>query len=234
MDITIDDAIKKVRIAIDDIVKDEDKDEDFTADATTELKQAVEDACTRVSQEAPADYVIPKTVGSEQWTDKDGNADGQTMNADGSGYLVLPSDFLRFVELRLVSWGRSVFELLVPGSNEANMQASRWSRGNALKPKAMIANNATGGRILCYWTAGRYAAKQSDGTVKNVYNHQVEVLAYVPIPAVSTDGKTITVGLTDNCLANIIYTAAGIYMEGKKEATLADRFYALASHYAAA
>ena len=140
MDITIDDAIKKVRIAIDDIVKDEDKDEDFTADAATELKQAVEDACTRVSQEAPADYVIPKTVGSEQWTDKDGNADGQTMNADGSGYLVLPSDFLRFVELRLASWGRSVFELLVPGSNEANMQVSRWSRGNALKPKAMIAN----------------------------------------------------------------------------------------------
>lgn len=224
MQLDITELVKKVRIAIDDITKD--ADEDFTKDADTEIKQAIEHAAIRVCKEAPANMLDPTVCGSEQWT-KDGKASGQVMNADGSGSLVVPDNFIRLVELRLASWGRSVFTLMEPGSNEANMQASRWSRGNALKPKAMLGVNSSGQRVIDYWSAGRYTTKQADGTAKSVYNHQVERFAYVSRPTISE--SKIDICLTDDCLMHIVYMAAGIYLEGKKESTLADKMYQLAA-----
>jgi len=62
-----------------------------------------------------------------------------------------------------------------------------------------------------------------------VYNHLIERFTYVPKPRYETDETTkkeqLVAPLSEGAEKMLLYRAAGIYMEGKKESTLADRFY---------
>lgn len=205
--------VGKIRTAIDDIVPD--ASDSFTDDTDEELWQAVQHAVMSLLQELPVNMLLPQpaTVGSGD----------QTENTDGSGSVKLPTDFLRFVELQLSTWKGAVYDLMEPGSDEAKRQRTLWGRGTPDKPKAMIGHNAAGNKILMYWSAGK---------VNDSYSHTISILNYIPTPTVTaartvndvTTPAKITCALKPEAEQNVIYLAASIFFEGKKEPETAEKF----------
>lgn len=202
MTIDISSMIAKIRTAIDDVKGT--VDDDFSTDADMELEQALHHGVEALLLELPPTLIEPtvikNTTTSPEWSRSSG-----TM---GDGYIVLPADFLRFLQIRVGGWKGTLYELIEAGSDEEKQQRSKWSRGTNTKPKAMLDTDADGKRIVRYWPG--------------IASAELEELAYVPMWS-EASGK-ITCALRKETEKNIIYRAASIYLEGKKEDALADRF----------
>lgn len=220
MNLTITDAIRDVRIVLDDILKDSDND--FEADKDMEIEAALKRACRELLMEVPAEYLQPTVIRDVE--DSTDPTPSQVKNTDGTGYVVLPSDYMRLVAFKLWSWAGVVRETIDPLSDEARQQVSRWTRGTPQKPKAMADVDQNGNKILRYWTAGMYNSPTASA-LDTVYNHKIEYLSYVAEP--SPTEKTITVALKENMRDKIIYRAAGLFLVGKKELDLAKVYFNL-------
>lgn len=235
MEVLMSDLVKEMRIAMDEVLHDEVNDI-ITDDSDTEMKQAIETAAQQILLQAPAQMILPKRV--EVSLNESGKQDYdaiQTQFTDGHGCLTIPEDWLRLVELKLKSWQSTLTMLMEPGSKEAQMQASRWTRGTPQKPKGMITTSpTTGKRVLMYWTAGRYDANHAP--VGAVYDHEVELFTYIPYQKLenvySTDtghekevtDQKIILSLTDECKKYLIYRAISIFLVSKKESDLAEKY----------
>lgn len=229
MNLTITDAIRDVRIVLDDILKDSDND--FEADKDAEIEAALKRACRELLMEVPAEYLQPTVIRDVE--DSTDPTPSQVKNTDGTGYVVLPSDYMRLVAFKLWSWAGVVRETIDPLSDEARQQVSRWTRGTPQKPKAMADVDQNGNKILRYWTAGMYNSPTASA-LDSVYNHKIEYLSYVSEPVEvgapaepSPTEKTITVALKENMRDKIIYRAAGLFLVGKKELDLAKVYFNL-------
>ena len=233
MEALMSDLVKEMRIAMDEVKHDEDNDI-FADDSDEEMKQAIETAAQQLLLQAPAQMLLPeRVVVSLNETGKQDYDAIQTQYTDGHGCLVIPDDWLRLVALKLKSWSSSLTSLMDPDSKEAQMQASRWTRGTPQKPRGMIATSpVTGKRVLMYWTAGRYSANHDMPTNK-VYDHEVELFTYLPYQKVKDvleeDGKTvkdqeIILALTDECKKYLIYRAISIFLISKKESELGEKY----------
>lgn len=170
----------------------------FTNDTDAELWQATSQAVQALLEELPLKHMEPSVGTSATSTTADGGTD-----------IVLPNGFLRFVNVRLNGWLGDLSELMEPDSDDARRQRSSWGRGTAEKPKAMIRNNAAGNLILSCWPSGT-----------------ITLLNYIPKAVVATD--TVTCALKDYCERLVIFRAAAIFFEGKKEPETAAKFTALA------
>lgn len=236
MEALMSDLVKEMRIAMDEVKHDEDNDI-FADDSDEEMKQAIETAAQQLLLQAPAQMLLPErvVVSLNDAGGQDYDAI-QTQYTDGHGCLVIPDDWLRLVVLKLKSWSSSLTSLMDPDSKEAQMQASRWTRGTPQKPRGMIATSpVTGKRVLMYWTAGRYDANHAEEPGK-VYDHEVELFTYIPYQKVedvfSTEtGKEkevidqkIVLALVDECRKYLIYRAISIFLVSKKESELAEKY----------
>lgn len=200
------DIVPKIRTAIDDILSISDS---FAANTDDEMWQAAWYAVESLQESLPLDMLNPKADATYY-----ASGQHQTANSDGSGHLVLKDDFVRFVSLSLTSWdGSVVTELLEPGSDEALRQNNKWGRGSASKPRAMLDHDASGNKIIRYWSAGKSGGQ---------YNHAVAIFNYIPEATLSTDN--ITSALKDIAERHVVYQAAAIFLEGKKEPELAEKF----------
>ena len=236
MEALMSDLVKEMRIAMDEVKHDDDNDI-FADDSDEEMKQAIETAAQQLLLQAPPQMLQPKrVVASLNESGKQDYDAIQTHYTDGHGSLVIPDDWLRLVELRLKSWSSSLTSLMDPDSKEAQMQASRWTRGTPQKPRGMITNSPmTGKRVLMYWTAGRYDANHAEETGK-VYDHEVELFTYIPYQKVEDvfskeEGKEkevidrkIVLALVDQCRKYLIYRAISIFLVSKKESELAEKY----------
>lgn len=236
MEALMSDLVKEMRLALDEVKHDELNDV-FADDSDEEMKQAIETAAQQLLLQAPPQMLQPqRVVASLNESGKQDYDAIQTQYTDGHGSLVIPDDWLRLVELRLKSWSSSLVALMDPGSKEAQMQASRWTRGTPQKPKGMITvSPTTGKRVLMYWTAGRYDANHDTPTNK-VYDHEVELFTYLPYQKLedvhSTQtgheneviGQKIILALTDECKKYLIYRAVSIFLVSKKESELAEKY----------
>lgn len=236
MEALMSDLVKEMRIAMDEVKHDDDNDI-FSDDSDEEMKQAIETAAQQLLMQAPAQMLLPeRVVVSLNETGKQDYDAIQTQYTDGHGCLVIPDDWLRLVVLKLKSWSSSLTSLMDPDSKEAQMQASRWTRGTPQKPKGMIAiSPVTGKRVLMYWTAGRYDANHAEEPDK-VYDHEVELFTYIPYQKVedvfsNETGKEkeaidrkIVLALVDECRKYLIYRAISIFLVSKKESELAEKY----------
>ena len=236
MEALMSDLVKEMRIAMDEVKHDEDNDI-LADDSDEEMKQAIETAAQQLLLQAPPQMLQPKrVVASLNESGKQDYDAIQTQYTDGHGSLVIPDDWLRLVELRLKSWSSSLTSLMDPDSKEAQMQASRWTRGTPQKPRGMIATSpVTGKRVLMYWTAGRYDANHAEEPGK-VYDHEVELFTYIPYQKVEDvfskeTGKEnevidqkIVLALVDECRKYLIYRAISIFLVSKKESELAEKY----------
>lgn len=200
MEIDISKAIEKIRTAIDDVKGT--LDDDFASDIDLELAQALRHSVESLLMELPPMLIEPSIQ----------TAASSTAGNDGA-YVTLKSDFLRFLDLTVSGWKRTIYELIEAGSDEEKMQRSKWGRGTNTKPKAMLDTDASGKRILRFWPGSSESA--------------VTALSYVPT-ASEADGK-ITCALRAETEKNIIYRAASIFLESKKEGELADKFKQLST-----
>ena len=195
------DIVGKIRTAIDDIVPT--AQDSFTADTDSELWQATKHAVEQLLLELPVELLEPQPQDSPS----------ATAGSDGQGTIRLADDYLRFIALKLTTWRSPVYVLLEQGSEEEIRQRTSWGRGTPEKPRAMQDSDAEGHLILRYWTAG----KSGDS-----YDHSIELLNYIPIPAITS--SQITCALRPVAEKAVIYRAASIFFEGKKEADTAEKF----------
>lgn len=231
MEVLMSKLVAEMRIAMDEVVHDNQNDI-FADDSDKEMEQAIETAAQQLLLQAPYERLLPQSVKVSLNTEGAQDYDAiQTQYTDGHGSLVIPDDWLRLVALWLKSWRSPLTELMDPGSKEAQMQASLWTRGTPQKPKGMITTSpTTGKRELMYWTAGRYDANHAEAKGQ-VYNHEVRFWTYVPYPKVEevtldnghTD-KKLTIALSDDCRRYLVYRAISIFLVSKKESELGEKY----------
>lgn len=219
--------VDRVHVALDEIAGTS-VDSEFLSNFDNEVVHALLTASTELSEELPDVYLLPKTVGNQEFEVEETEGGAVTFtrhvkNADGTGSLRLPLDFLRLVRLHMVTWRQDVRSLTDAASNDGRMQASSWTRGTPQKPRAMLGASATDSagnvyRALDYYTVGK---------TNDAYDHDVESLVYVPYPRLA-DGSLVA-GLTDRAIPLIVYRACAILMEGKMNSGLADRFRAMSA-----
>lgn len=193
--------IPLIRTAIDDIVPSNVTDT-FKEDTDSELWQAAQHAATELSMELPLNLL------DETREAKTGTSDENR----GSASCQLPDTFLRFVRLDGTGFAGPLSELMEPGSDAEKMQRSTWSRGTVTKPKATI-GYLNGKKTLTWWP----------GSVTSVQ------LDYIKVPVMAND--TITCAIRDEALRFVIYRAASIFFEGKKEETIAEKYRNLSTNY---
>ena len=197
MTIPKEDIIGKIRKAIDDIVPD-GFDDSFVDDADEELWQAVYHASIELSAELPVG-LLDATVE---------NLQGSVDTSRGYAYRTAPDDFLRFVNIDITGAAGILTELIEQGSDAEKMQRSPWSRGTASKPKAMIGYDDEGQKTI-YWWPGNTTA----------------TLTFIAIPELAENAAPhIICAIRPEAEKEIIYRAASIFFEGKKEGEIAEKF----------
>ena len=234
------DMVTRVRVALDEITG-VDVDSDFVGDMNLEIEQALLTAATELSEELPDHLLMPTTMrvvetGLNRAVPFESPAEHGWSNTDGTGWIALPADFLRFVSLRLSSWTQDVRVIIDTASNEGRMQASTWTRGTPQKPRVMlggvravlntVSNETETRRELLYYTAGKSG---------NNYQHEVETFSYVPMPEIETNEedtpptKYLDAGLHDRAIPLIVNRACAIILEAKQNTALAERFRAMSA-----
>lgn len=204
MTISIDDLIPQVRNIIDEVKHD--AEEDFSTDLEKEIRQAIIYAAQKMKRELGRAFLIPKRI--------DGRNTSITVNqvnSDGVGTISLPADFGEIVELQMSGWQQPVTSLIEPGTNEARQQMHPWTRGNHIKPKAMMTLDSAGNNVIEYFTAAR-----QDGN----YVHELQHMDYMPI----IDGDTRSLPIADDMYDVLVYQSASIFMLSKGETQLAEQF----------
>lgn len=215
MEISKSTIIANIRKAIDDIMPS--GTDSFSTNTDDELWQATFHAVQALLMELSFDLLTPSSMASRF------ASSNRSLNADGSVNLELDDSFLRFVNIRLGSWnGNMVTDLMEPDSDEAIRQRTKWGRGTSSKPRAMLDYDSTSKRVLRCWPV----KTRTESSVLT-YDDTVDVFNYIPKPTQST--TAITCALRDVTEQVVIYRAASIFFEGKKESEIADKFRQLSN-----
>lgn len=212
MNISKSDIIGKIRTAIDDIAPS--ASDSFSDDVNTELWQAVKHAVTELSIELPIN-LLEASIKSEA---------GTVDNDRGFAYLQLPDKYLRFVSLDVEGWAGILTELIEPGSDAEKMQRSPWSRGTSTKPKAMIDHDETGKKVIVWWPGDD---THKTGQLTYIANYTEVTVATSEITSV----PTLTCAIRSEAEQYVIYRAASIFFEGKKEDAIAEKFRSMSNTF---
>lgn len=95
-------------------------------------------------------------------------------NRDGSGYAVLPENFLRLVEFKMPEWECAVTEIAEAGSGVARKQRMRFLRGGCSKPVCVLGHRVEG-RVMEYYSVKRRHEAERFVYVRSVAAEDVQV-----------------------------------------------------------
>jgi hypothetical protein len=210
--------LTKCRKALDDISSSSDA---FVVGVNAELTQALEYAAVQLCMTLPPEWFTPTSptiTTTSTLPSGTPEANKNYILGDGRGYIVLPSDYLRFISLKLTAWPLAVFHLLSIGGDEWKRQSTPWGWGTPSKPAASVEKNGYGQDILYYWTAPK---------INNEWQHGVEYCLYIPRPSISGTPSVLSCGLRAEAEMLLVYRACGIFLDGRKEHDAASRMYAL-------
>ena len=112
-----------------------------------------------------------------------------------SGWVLLPSDFMRLVVFEMDDWEQAVYQAISTDDPEYEKQHSRFKgiRGTAQRPVCAIGIRPEG-RVLEF-----YSCKSTDAKVSRAM--------YIPYPKIDEDNG---VDICERCYNAVIYTAAGL------------------------
>ena len=116
-------------------------------------------------------------------------------NGDGSGWVLLPDDFMRLIAFRMSDWERTVYEAISVDDPLYAKQSSRYKgiRGNVQKPVCAIANRAEGKALEFY------ACKDNTAMIVRA--------GYLPYPSIdANDG----IDISQRCYEAVIYAIAAL------------------------
>lgn len=199
------DRIKRdVRIALDEnkvseqLIADEDID---TLSLDEIIRSKVVEAVRRVELAAPAHLL-------EEGHDF---SSGIYWNGDGSGWVLLPDDFMRLIAFRMSDWERTVYEAISADNPLYAIQSSRYKgiRGNVQKPVCAIVNRAEGKALEFY------ACKDNTAMIVRA--------GYLPYPHIDEDDG---IDISEKCYTAVVYTVAALvlttYGEADKASAMTD------------
>ena len=114
---------------------------------------------------------------------------------EGTGWIILPTDFMRLVVFRMSDWERPVYTAIDDRSPIYERQSSKFIgiRGNACKPVVAIVKRSTA-RVLEF-----YSCNDTDA--------EVEQAVYLQKPKVDEYGG---IELCERCYRPIVYYTAGL------------------------
>lgn len=206
MRVSVSDFVRDVRIAMDRNAQSarlEGLGDDDTLRLDELIKNKIGDAVRDVYLRAPVStFATPYSF-----------AEGQMkINADFSGYIKLPENFLRFVSFQLQSWPLPVYELTPLGSKLLSVQGNQWAglRGTPEHPIVAV-TPSNGGRVLRFWSAGN----NGEGAIEALYMPSPVTGEYVEVDvgcyraAVYMAGALTASALGQTAQANALTVAAG-------------------------
>ncbi len=181
---------RDVRIAIDEnktseqLIADEDID---TLSLNEIILSKIVEGVRRIITEAPSHLL-------------DGGVpfgDAVFWRSKGSGWLLLPDDFLRLLLFKMSDWERPVYEPITAADPQYQLQFSRYKgiRGNTQKPVVAIVSRAEG-RVL-----ELFSCKDNNATI--------EQAIYFPLPRVDRHGG---IEIPERFYKAVIYETASLVL----------------------
>lgn len=179
-----------VRIAIDEnktseqLIADEDID---TLSLNDIVRSKIVEAVRRVVTEAPTHLLD----GGQPF------GDAIFWRSKGSGWTLLPEDFMRLLIFKMSDWERPVYEPITAADPQYQLQFSRYKglRGNPQKPVVAIVSRAEGRALELF------SCKDATATV--------EQAVYIPLPRVDCDGG---IEIPERCYMSVVYQAASLVL----------------------
>jgi hypothetical protein len=140
------------------------------------IEQELDSSARHVLLIAPDDMVM-QAIKAGGKHDKAGTITSRLIiNSDLTAKYVLPTDFLRFVDIKLNSWARSVPEIIDYKDPKYINQVNRFRRGDWRKPKAVLApfreyeqNEIINGETNVNYCLELFSAKTESDTVERFY-----------------------------------------------------------------
>lgn len=186
----VSEIVRDVRVAIDQNMTSEQLIE--TGDIETLsleeiIRSKIVEAVRRVECAAPAHLL------------EEGHNFGDAVYWEGlgSGWVLLPDDFMRLIAFRMSDWERTVYTALSADDPQYAKQSSRYKgiRGNVQKPVCAIVNRAEGKALEFYSCNSRDA--------------YVSRATYLPYPCIDEhDG----IDICERCYTAVIYTIAALVL----------------------
>lgn len=179
--------MQDVRIALDEnkisdqLINDEDID---TLSLNEIIHSKIVEAVRRVENSAPLQFLEERHHFGDAvfWADK------------GSGWVLLPDDFMRLIAFRMSDWERTCYSAISVNDPLYELQSSRHKgiRGNKQKPICAIVLRAEG-RALEFFSSNSTSAK-------------VIRASYLPYPKIN-EGK---IEISERCYSAVVYTIAAL------------------------
>lgn len=153
------------------------------------IRSKVLDAATEVELRAPV-WMLEN--GHSFYSESEGNL---YWRGDGSGWLLLPSDFMRLISFEMDDWERPVTEAITTEDPAYKLQRSPVAGigGNWQRPVCALAYRPEG-KVLEF-----YRSKSESASVSRA--------VYCPYPSIDKDGG---VDLSERCYGSIVYMCAGL------------------------
>lgn len=181
---------RDVRIAIDEnktgeqLISDEDID---TLSLNDIIRSKIVEAVRRVESSAPVRYL------------EEGHVFGDAIywERNGSGWTLLPDDFMRLVAFRMSDWERTCYMAISADAPLYDLQSSRYKgiRGNVQKPVCAIVNRAEGKALEFY------SCNSEDAYVKRA--------SYIPYPEIDEDDG---IDISERCYTAVVYMTAALVL----------------------
>lgn len=203
---TVDDILRDVRIAIDE----NRVSEQLLAELDSETLSLNEVVCSKIEEgvrltlhEAP----LHKIDGGEEF------GDAIYWNANLSGWILLPNDFLRLLVFKMSDWERPVYGAITVADPRYALQHSRCKglRGTPQKPVVALTSRMEG-RVL-----ELYSCRSTDANV--------EQALYLPIPKIDEDNG---INIPEECYRSAVYLIGSLALitmgQGERSAILKELF----------
>lgn len=149
------------------------------------IRSKIVEAVRRVETAAPAHLL-------EEGHDFSG---GIYWEDNGSGWILLPDDFMRLIAFRMSDWERTVYAAISADDPEYTLQSSRYRgiRGNTQKPVCAIVNKPQGKALEFY------SCKDDSATIVRA--------GYLPYPAIDANGG---IDISQRCYEAVVYAIAAL------------------------
>lgn len=151
------------------------------------IRSKIEEAVRRVETTAPVHYL------------EEGHVFGDAIywESNGSGWILLPDDFMRLVAFRMSDWERTCYMAISADDPTYDLQSSRYKgiRGNVQKPVCAIVNRAEGKALEFY------SCDSEEAYVKRA--------SYIPYPSIDEDDG---IDISERCYTAVVYTTAALVL----------------------
>lgn len=116
---------------------------------------------------------------------------------NGSGWTLLPDDFMRLVAFRMSDWERTCYMAISADDPLYDLQSSRYKgiRGNVQKPVCAVVNRAEG-KVLEF-----YSCNSEEAYVKRA--------SYIPYPSIDEEDG---IDISERCYTAVVYTTAALVL----------------------